>query len=77
LLNQLKDLLSKTFTHQNDYLVTKYEEEIINNKVFKSEPIDYTTFCINYIEFPSEEEVIKEYQNWYGIDYDKVEVNID
>lgn len=76
-LNRLVNELEKSFTHQNDYFVTKYEEVTINNKVYKSEPIDYNSFCITNIEFPDDDDIIKEYINRFGIDYDNIEINID
>ena len=76
-LKRLVSLLENTFTHQNGYILTKYEFTEIDGKIFKSEPIDYTSFCINHIEFPDEQDVINEYNCMYGIDYDKYIVNID
>lgn len=77
LLNQLIEQLKKSFTHFNDYFVEKFEQEEINGKKFNSEPFDYTSFCINHIEFPEKNDVLKEYNEIYGIDYDKVIIEED
>tara|TARA_B110000211_G_C13857490_1_gene454980 strand:+ start:214 stop:729 length:516 start_codon:yes stop_codon:yes gene_type:complete len=61
--------LEETFTHQNDYIVTKYEQTEIGGKIFNSEPFDYTNFCIDCIEFPNNEDIIKEYIDIYGEDF--------
>jgi hypothetical protein len=37
-----------------------------------SEPHDFTSFIIDWIEFPSDEEVILEYINNFGNDFDKI-----
>tara|TARA_R110002153_G_C12989937_1_gene463779 strand:- start:35 stop:550 length:516 start_codon:yes stop_codon:yes gene_type:complete len=63
--------LERTFTHQNDYIVTKYEQTEIDGKIFNSEPFDYTNFCIDYIEFPNNEDIINEYIALYGEDFDE------
>ena len=63
--------LKETFTHQNDYIVTKHEQTEIDGKIFNSEPFDYTNFCIDYIEFPNNEDIIKEYIEIYGEDFSK------
>lgn len=63
--------LERTFTHQNDYIVKKYEQTEIEGKIFNSEPYDYTNFYINYIEFPNNEDIMKEYTEIYGKDFDE------
>jgi hypothetical protein len=63
--------LEREFTHQNDYIVKKYEQTEIDGKIFNSEPYDYTCFYIDDIEFPNNEDIIKEYIGLYGEDFDK------
>lgn len=77
LLKQLINTLEKTFTHQNDYIATKTEVVIIDDKKFESEPIDYTGLYVSHIEFPTNDDIIKEYINQYGKDYNTIECNID
>ena len=69
--------LSRSFTHNNDYIVEKFEQEEINGKVFNSEIEDYTSFCIRHIEFPEEGEVLNGYLAIYGKDFDISIVKID
>jgi len=76
-LDILIEELERSFTHQNEYLVQKFERETINGKIFDAEPHDITTFCIRHIEFPEEEDVLKEYLEIYGKDYDEVILEID
>jgi flagellin-like hook-associated protein FlgL len=76
-LEYLVSLLEKSFTHFNDYIVSKFESQEINGKEFSAEPHDYTNFSISNIEFPEKEDVLKAYTDMYGKDYDKVIVNID
>ena len=73
----LTDLLEKSFTHYNDYIASKFERQVINDRNFNSEPFDYTNFSIRDIEFPTKEDVLKAYTNEYGKDYDEVIVSID
>jgi len=68
--------LKRSFTHFNDYQVEKFERTTIDGKDFDSEPHDYTCFCIDFIEFPEEKDIIKEYNEIYGIDYDEYIVEI-
>lgn len=75
--NELINLLKKSFTHKNDYIITKTEVVTINNKTFESDAIDYTTFSITDIEFPDANEIEKCYIEWYGKDFDIIEINID
>lgn len=75
-LLQLIDLLQKQFTHQNDYIVEKFEQVEVNEKVYTSDPHDYTSFCIRDIEFPNDEQVLNRYIEHYGIDYDEAIVEI-
>ena len=63
--------LEREFTHQNDYITKKYEQTKIDGKIFNSEPYDYTCFYIDDIEFPNNEDIIKEYIGLYGEDFDK------
>lgn len=70
-LMRLVDELEKSFTHMNDYTVEKFESEEINGKVFNAEPHDYTNFSIRHIEFPDEDDVLKEYLEIYGKDFDE------
>ena len=76
-LEYLTELLERRFTHFNDYFVSKFDRQEINGKDFDAEPHDFTTFSITDIEFPSEEDVIKTYNDFYGKDYDEVVVSID
>lgn len=76
-IKYLIQLLERSFTHQNDYFVQKFEVTNIKGKQFKSEAIDITTFGISDIEFPDENEVLKAYNDIYGKDYDIFEINID
>ena len=75
-IKDLKKLLSQSFTHKNDYSVTKKEIITIKNKEYET-IIDCTGFCIDHIEFPDEKDIITEYNSIYGIDYDEYQVNID
>ncbi len=76
-IDGFKELLKRSFTHFNDYIAEKYEYIKKNGEIFKSNPYDYSSFSINYIEFPTEEDVKKEYLNLYGKDYNKITINID
>ena len=76
-LEYLTELLERSFTHFNDYSVSKFDRQEINGKDFDAEPHDFTTFSITDIEFPSEEDVISTYNDIYGKDYDEVVVSID
>ena len=76
LLDMLANLLSKTFTHNNNYYVEKFERTEIDGKVFNSEPHDFTSFCITDIEFPEKEDIINAYLHEYGKDYDEVEFSL-
>lgn len=76
-LELLIEELKKTFTHHNNYFVEKFEREEINGKNFDSEPHDYTFFHIRHIEFPDKEDVLKEYIDIYGKDYDEVIIEIN
>ena len=62
--------LERSFTHENDYSVEKYEQTEINGVLFNSEPHDYTSFSIVHTEFPEDNDIIEEYKSIYGIDYD-------
>jgi len=76
-LEYLKEILKKTFTHQNDYFVSKFEVVTNKGKKYQSEAYDYTNFSITNIEFPNADEVLKEYLSIYGKDYDEVVINVD
>lgn len=75
-LDQLVKALERSFTHQNDYQVEKFEQTEINGKKFNAEPHDFTSFCVTDVEFPDEEDVLNAYQEIYGKDYNKVIINI-
>ena len=69
----LRDLiqhLERSFTHNNDYFVEKYEQTKINGVVFNAEPHDHTSFSIAHTEFPENNDIIEEYRSIYGADYD-------
>ena len=68
--------LKRSFTHFNDYQVEKFERTTIDGKDFDSEPHDYTCLCIDFIEFPEKKDIIKEYNEIYGVDYDEYIVEI-
>lgn len=76
-LQQLVQHLERTFTHQNNYWVEKFERATIDGKTFDANPHDYTSFCVTHIEFPSEDDVLKEYVDIYGKDFDEYEIKID
>ena len=61
----------------NDYWVEKFEQTEINGKKFNAEPHDHTSFCIRHIEFPEKEEVLEEYIEIYGKDFDESIIEID
>ena len=69
--------LEKTFTHQNDYNVMKYEVITIDGEEFKGESFDSTCFSVTHIEFPDKDDVLKEYISIYGEDYDKAKLMIE
>lgn len=75
--NELINQLERSFTHFNDYFVEKFERQTINGKVFNSEIIDCTSFVIDNIEFPTEEDIISSYNDIYGIDYDEYILEVD
>ena len=72
----LREHLKKSFTHFNDYSVNKYDIKTIEGEENRGEAYDYTTFCINYIDFPTNEEIEREYLAIYGKDYDSININI-
>lgn len=76
LLSQLIEQLKKSFTHFNDYLVEKFEQETINGKEFDADPHDYASFCVSHIEFPGENDIKKEYDALYGDDYDECIIEV-
>jgi len=67
--------LERSFTHFNDYFCEKFEyTEIEGKKFISSESYDSVGFGISHIEFPEIEDVKKEYDNIYGVDYDYIEI---
>ena len=76
-LDNLTKILKKTFTHQNDYIVKKYEVITVDGEEYTSDVIDSTIFSITDIEFPETKDIIAEYSFMYGFDYDKIEVEIN
>lgn len=68
----IETALKRTFTHKNNYFVEKYEQTEINGKIFESEMLECTSFCVDHIEFPTKEEIEKEYLSIYGKDFDKI-----
>ena len=68
--------LKRSFTHFNDYQVEKFERTTIDGKDFDSEPHDYTCLCIDFIEFPEKKDIIKEYNEIYGVDYEEYIIEI-
>ena len=76
-LKQLVGLLEKSFTHQNDYIAYVSELIEIDNKFYSSENTDCFGFCVNDIEFPEKENVIKEFKDQFGVEYDIIECNIN
>lgn len=76
-LKQLIKLLEKSFTHLNDYIAYVDELVTIDNKTYSSESTEYLGFCVNQIEFPQSENIIKEFKEQYGIEYDIIECTIN
>ena len=76
LLEQLTTLISRMFTHRNDYSVVKKEVIHHNGREYETD-IDHATFSINHIEFPEEEDIIREYDETYGGNYDDYELHTD
>jgi len=69
--------LQRSFTHFNDYFCEKFEyTEIEGKKFINPEAYDVTSFEISNTEFPGIEDIKKEYDEIYGIDYDEIEINI-
>ena len=75
--SSLVEDLERTFTHFNDFFVEKFEQTEINGKKFNAEPHDNAKFCISHTEFPDKEEIIKEYNEIYGEDYDEFLIEIN
>ena len=69
-LSDLIQHLERSFTHNNDYSVEKYEQTEIDGQMFNSESHDYTSFSIVHTEFPDDNDIIEEYKSIYGVDYD-------
>ena len=76
-LKQLVNLLEKSFTHQNNYIAYTNELVEIENKFYSGENTECFGFCVNEIEFPKSENVIKEFKDQFGIEYDIIECIID
>ncbi len=76
-LIQLVTHLERTFTHQNNYMVEKFERVEIGGKNFDADPHDFEHFYIDHIEFPEKEDVLKAYIEKWGKDFDEFEINID
>lgn len=74
--NQLNKVLSNTFTHYNNqYTCSLYEYTVINNKTFiNEEPIDTNCIVLTHIEFPEDNDIIEEYNNIFGLNYNEIEV---
>ena len=75
--SSLVEHLERTFTHFNDYFVEKFEQTEIKGKKFNAEPHDNTTFCISHTEFPDKDDILKEYNEIYGEDYDEVLIEVN
>ena len=76
-LKQLVTHLERTFTHQNNYMVEKFERVYIGGKTFDADPHDFEHFYIDHIEFPEKEDVLKAYIDIWGEDFDEFEIKID
>lgn len=76
-LLQLADLLTKTFTHQNDYEVETFKRIEVDGEVYDSNEREYSIFSVIHVEFPTKEEILEEYHAVYEHEYDEVEFNID
>ena len=72
--DSLIEHLKRTFTHQSQFNVEKIEVIIKDDKTFYSEPFDHTSLCIDYIEFPEEDDIKEAYINMFGEDYDIIEI---
>ena len=69
--------LERSFTHFNDYSCELFEREEIDGKVFDADPHDWTTFCIDDIEFPDEEDVKQRHNEIYGENHDEIIIEIN
>jgi|14_taG_2_1085336.scaffolds.fasta_scaffold61917_1 hypothetical protein len=76
-LELLVSELERSFTHQNDYIVEKFEQIEVDGKTFNADPHDYTHFSIRDIEFPNSSDVIGEYLEIYGKDFDEYIIEIE
>ena len=74
-LKELVDLLTKTFTHQNDYLVETFKKVTVDGEDFLSEESEDFTMSIRWEEFPDKEDILSELKS-HGIEYDEIEFNI-
>jgi len=63
--------LERTFTHQNNYIAKKYKQTKIDGKIFNSSHFYHTCFYIDYIEFPNDKDIIKEYIRLHGEDFNE------
>jgi len=75
-LKQLIKLLEKSFTHLNNYIAYVNELVTIDNKTYSSETTECFGFCVNKIEFPESENIIKEFDEQFDIKYDIIECRI-
>lgn len=74
-LNQLFQLLENKFTHfNNDYYFEITETMILNGITYNSNVLDSGMFSLYNCEFPTKEEIFKEYDSVYSneFEYDKV-----
>ena len=76
-IDDLIKQLQRSFTHFNDYIVEKYEYIEKDGEIFEKEPHDYTSFAIDYVEFPNENDIMEEYLSLYGEDYDKIHIQLN
>lgn len=72
-IDRLRTLLERTFTHNNDYLAYLYHyTEIDGVRYVAEDHFDSVLFDIDDIEFPSEEDIIKKYEEIEGKNYDEL-----
>ena len=73
----LCDELKKTFTHFNDYDAQIIKRIEIDGILYESETVESFWFCIRYIEFPDQNDILEAYNDIYGINYDSYEIDIN
>lgn len=74
-LNQLFQLLENTFTHfNNDYYFEITETIILNGITYNSNVLESGVFFLYDCEFPTKEDIYREYNSVYsnGFEYDEV-----